>query len=850
VALLLTVGAGRTRAAESPGALLEKGVYAEETTGDLDAAISTYKQILDNPEATRPVLAQAEYRLAQCYLKKGQQGLAAAELRNLVRLYPGEKALVAEAQQLLSGLLVVDPATLMPPDTMLYVELGSPGRQFEKVLKMLEGTPLAGGLAAARAAQGTAPAVPAAGAGPAQALAALMNPSMIAEFKKVRAIAFGLQQLPTSGGGSEMHQVSVLCLGESDALKGMALMVINMSGKPAEPMEGMQTVLFSGPGRGGCAYDDSVIIIAAPLDALKWAVKQYKSPTAESLASGTGGLALPDRGSRQEAAMTVWANVPHLAEAAGKAIPAGQVPPQFAMADAFVKSAGLQSGVLQLVVDEKDPYVEMLARMSPGAQPSVLDAFKTPPISGRGFEAVPAEAVAAAASAPGGAMGHLVAQVTGEAVAQALLADAEQVTSFLMPVTDAAGAWAGDQRAVALQCGGIVISSRNPEGTRAALDAALSGMAAGPAPETEGIREYAVQAPQWAPSRLYVGTAGALTVIAADRDIVLASLAAARTGRSALKEGPLHERLSHLEDGPSKLVLANAGRLVQMKLAVDQAQGGLAEEQIRLLNELSRVLAATNVELRTVEAPEALTARLAVNGLPPLATVLPLLTQISQYRPQIEPTVIEVRHHQGPITVDGDLAEWTDVAPLPTVENQLPMDPLKLCWREEGVYGSASTIDSSVQPDLQQPWMGDGLQVFVETDAARAGQQTANCFQVLFQPAPESGEGKATINFAGQANASFVTASGLEPNSGVTCAWRRTDVGYTLEFFIPARDFKLAALQPGAAFGLLMMLRDGSVSPVAFVTTQTGSDVYLRPDKWALIRLAKEPAAPAGPQAQ
>ena len=203
-------------------------------------------------------------------------------------------------------------------------------------------------------------------------------------------------------------------------------------------------------------------------------------------------------------------------------------------------------------------------------------------------------------------------------------------------------------------------------------------------------------------------------------------------------------------------------------------------------------------------------------------------------------TVIEVRYQQGPLTVDGDLKEWSDVPPLPIVDNQLSIAPLKLCWREDGLYGAANTVDSSIKSDLQQPWMGDGLQVFLETDAARAGQLTPNCLQLTFMPLPDSKEGKATIS-VGHTGGAWAMQPGLEPDSGITCAWRSTDAGYTLEFFIPARTLKPALMEPEASLGMLMMLRNGSLAQpvVAFVTTQTGTDVYQRPDMWALLKLVK-----------
>lgn len=90
IAVLAVVGLCSVARAEAPSVLLEKAVYAEETVGDLDAAIELYGQVIADAEANRATLAQAHYRLASCYLKKGQRREAIEELRKLVARYPGQ----------------------------------------------------------------------------------------------------------------------------------------------------------------------------------------------------------------------------------------------------------------------------------------------------------------------------------------------------------------------------------------------------------------------------------------------------------------------------------------------------------------------------------------------------------------------------------------------------------------------------------------------------------------------------------------------------------------------------------------------------------------------------------------
>lgn len=95
--------------AASAAELLEKGIYTEETKGDIDGAIAIYQQIAAESKATRALAAQAQLRLGQCYLKKNRTADANAALEQLIREFPTEKELVAAARKLLPAELTLTP---------------------------------------------------------------------------------------------------------------------------------------------------------------------------------------------------------------------------------------------------------------------------------------------------------------------------------------------------------------------------------------------------------------------------------------------------------------------------------------------------------------------------------------------------------------------------------------------------------------------------------------------------------------------------------------------------------------------------------------------------------------------
>ncbi|MBI4625700.1 MAG: PD40 domain-containing protein [Verrucomicrobia bacterium] len=91
-------------AAESLSVLLQKGIYAEETEGNLDAAIKIYEQIGAEAATNRAVVAQAQYRLAMCYQKKGNKEQAIITLNELLKQFPSDAALGQKARGMLTAL--------------------------------------------------------------------------------------------------------------------------------------------------------------------------------------------------------------------------------------------------------------------------------------------------------------------------------------------------------------------------------------------------------------------------------------------------------------------------------------------------------------------------------------------------------------------------------------------------------------------------------------------------------------------------------------------------------------------------------------------------------------------------
>ena len=66
--------------AQTPGQLLEKAIFSEETAGDLDLAISIYERLLSTPDVPREVAARAQAHLSSGRQRREHAATAAALL--------------------------------------------------------------------------------------------------------------------------------------------------------------------------------------------------------------------------------------------------------------------------------------------------------------------------------------------------------------------------------------------------------------------------------------------------------------------------------------------------------------------------------------------------------------------------------------------------------------------------------------------------------------------------------------------------------------------------------------------------------------------------------------------------
>jgi hypothetical protein len=109
LALGMSVAIRGQTAPTSPSELLEKGIYAQDTKGDLDSAIAIYQQLVAEQDINHSLAAQAQFRLGQCYVKQNRTADATAAFQKLIHDYPNETNLVAQAREYVPGGVTFGP---------------------------------------------------------------------------------------------------------------------------------------------------------------------------------------------------------------------------------------------------------------------------------------------------------------------------------------------------------------------------------------------------------------------------------------------------------------------------------------------------------------------------------------------------------------------------------------------------------------------------------------------------------------------------------------------------------------------------------------------------------------------
>ncbi|MBN2593512.1 MAG: tetratricopeptide repeat protein [Sedimentisphaerales bacterium] len=800
--------------AKSASVLLQEGLYAEEVDGNLDAAISIYAQIIKDDSAQRSHVAQALYHQGMCYMKKQQEQEAKLAFEKLVTEYSDQTNIVSKAKPFLQELSNADPAALMPPDTLVYFEIGSPGKQIDTILNMLKGTPLENPLAAiGRGQQG--------GVSPGDIVGGFLNPSTMAEFKKIRGAGVGI----TGIAPEDPPVIVVLFPGKSDALRGLLFGALAFVGKPIEAVEGMQMVEFTDG--GGAAYDDNVVILASPpaytAGQLTWCVKQYKGVTKEpTLSSSNKSFAKINKKDRQENAFTVWANFDQLYTALTKTFPEGQMPQEILHMNHLADFGNMDDLIASLMLREDGIALEANVSFKDGYNGLGYNMFRTPKLDKAAFEAVPSEAIVLLSVALNGAdspQNQMIRQhiqnASGLEIGGDIFVNIEQITLFVMP-SGVTSINASSGIPPFIGSTGFVLTSENPRQTRQILTGLLTAtnlIANQTGDDSEAnVGRYQFELVNKLQLHCYTNQEKKTTVLSLNPGVIEASASALGTRRSVNSGGSLKDAVNKLSPGASKLALINVGGAIQaggplLLSGMDEPGDDVKE----LVAQVVKSCEKTTVQLRTQEESGNFNIRAEIRDLPPVSELFGPMMQLSQmvseargrmWAQQRETGVpANVRKASRPVVIDGKAeALWSEAREYKignVIYSPISSDgdfsaSYKTLWDAQNLYVLVDVTDDSLKNDSDDFWQDDAVELFIDADNSKSGGYGDNDYQFHFgwaEANPSMGE------------------SQHNRTEGVEYAVGRADAGYRVEIKFP---WTTLGVKPsaGAKIGLDVHVND------------------------------------------
>ena len=736
--------------AQTSGEPLQQALYAEQIEGDLPAAIALYQKIIDDANAPSVHVAQALYHQGMCYVQLKQNDNAQVILTRLCTDCPDQIDLVEKARSVLDSLNVFDLATLMPPETLAYLELGSTGKQLETVLEMLKGTPLEDPLLALSQ---NNPNALNSGAGP--LVAGLMNPAMKEDFCKIRGLAVGLVDITPDAPSL----VGVLHLGNSSMLRGLLMTGLSMAARPGPVVEGVQTYSMQG-GPVDVACDDNVFLLSFQGRHLPWMIRQYKHLLNDtSLASGNPSFQKLDKVARQQNLATLWVNVngtyPRLTQLMNSR--------QIERVDDAINMNTIDD--LTLSAAFSADTLSLDGRLRFNFQNLTYESIQTPTISRIGMKGVPADAIgllsfdfANSNSMQGIKLMPLVWRLFKIHLPTEVMDSIEQVTLFALPRTEVENSVGMPiQIGIVIQCRDMAPVVPFVESIRPML-------------KTMDVLEVVNDSVIYGP----LDSAGVDAVKAALAD----APSAADVGRLSAKVKQLAAPAGDAE----KLAVVSVGGAVRLMRTKAHYPEEIISEEIKQQLEdgfenLGQALDGTTLSIHTEEESREFEVQVCLSDIPAVTNIVAAAQEIIKAQAQINEKMAQVRaeeqrkaeeqrrkeleeqlaklvpaevpHTAAAPVLDGDLDDLWKLAPAYAVEkvnsgiNEREQgEPISGCefgadfrmlWDEQNLYVFMDVTDSTPNRNPEIGWQfSDNIILYIDATDAKLDHFSQTDYEYAF----------------------------------------------------------------------------------------------------------------------
>jgi hypothetical protein len=563
--------ASGTAKAQDAQSQFQRAFYLETHEHDLAGAAATYEKVAADSSASDKLRGEARSRLAGI-----REDLASADL-----------------------------ARLMPPEVIAYAHLSEPGEHVERLLKMM------GLLAPAPAA--------AAGAKPLKlgdgfALPAdfTVSPALVDELKKLRGAAIGLTGIDDKGRPSGLIAVHP---GNCNLLRGLLETAVQLL-EPGEPIDGFKT--YRVPDLGWVMITARLAFAADSRGELEKAAERLRNASAPSLASSPSFQKVaPDA---KGSLIFAYVDGPAAVKRFGSQLSGDQG----RMIRTLLDLEHLESIVVTLTTNDEGISLAAQMNLMPGHRNMIYALIRTAPMTKRSLALVPqgTAGVLVVGLNPPGPAAPTVTNPDGTPsislmdVGRELFGNIDEVSLFVLPPSgeskgrqsfpDLAAVIAVKDPAKSEALWNQILSLAMLFGAKNAQPPAAAEIAGkkGTVYHIDGIPPLAVVRVD---GQLVVGTQGAVAAaVGAGEDTILSD--------PAFK--PL---LARLTPNASKALLVDGARAMQV---VEAMSGGGSSEEMRVIGALVQDL---KVSLVTDEAPNRLSIRADVTGLPQFYKIVALL---------------------------------------------------------------------------------------------------------------------------------------------------------------------------------------------------------------------------------
>ncbi len=798
--------------AATSGELLQQGLYAEEIEGDLPAAIASYEKIVADSSAPSNHVAQALYHEGMCYMRLKEDAKAVVALTRLVTNYSSQTNVVEKAQPILASLQFFDPATLMPPDTLAYLELGSTGRQIETILEMLKGTPLEDPLMAIS--QGNPDAMR---SGEGALVAGLLNPAMKEEFKKIRGLAVGLVDITPQGPSS----VAVLHLGESAMLRGLLMTGLSMVGVPGGTVDGMS--IYSIQGQVEVACDDKVFLLSQPTGRLPWMIRQYKHLSADaSLASSNPSFSQVDKAARQQNLTTFWLNADDMYTRFLQQVP--NVPMEIRGPAGMINIASMDDLVLTAFVEPDNIGLDGRIHFKEGMKNMAYDMIKTPSISREGLKGIPANAVgllsfdlADSDSMQAAQLRQLVLANLGLDLSAELIDSIQQITLFALPCAE-------------IKYGTMPF--------RPGLVVACSDTAQ----VLQFLEDIKEKAGEGGPE-LLVEAANGVVLASLERDVLDSVKAALAGDDSVSSHGVLEAMVGQYAGNAEKLMLVGLGGIMRWagcEGVYVLSPPTVTEEVNRQIaghyEALAKVMESTMLVVHTEEQPNELAIKARLSGIPPLSKIIDPMIQIQRMDAEISEKFArrraEKRRNRSGVADKKLTATILETDVSPAIDGVL--DDV---WSKARVYPVEKTVTGIYDREQGSPiagnefaaefrmlWDAEKLYVFMDVTDSTPNHNPDIGWQfsdnaILYIDATDAQRdsfGPTDYEFAycwGENMANILSEKKHGQMKNVVCGYDNTEKGYCVEIAIPWSTLGTPSPGAGTKIGVDVQVSDNQAGP-------------------------------------